>query len=465
MKPAHCKDPDVIVVGAGAAGVSAAVATADAGLAVTIVEARDRIGGRIFTLQDPTHHTPIELGAEFIHGKSPEVWSLLEAWKVQISEVDGDNWCLEEGKLSPCDFFSEVDGILQKMDDRERDRSFLEFLKDCQAKVAMNPRQRRAAELATRYVTGFNAADPVLVGVHWLVKGMRAEEQIEGGRAFRAQHGYADLLGILEQQLQSRGIPVHKNTVVESISWRPGRVDMTAKSPNGIVHRSAPHVLITVPLGVLQAPPEEYGAIQFTPELPEEKRKSIRNVMMGKVVRITLRFRERFWSDLPRSRDKKSKTLDGMSFLFSDDDWFPTWWTKSPEELPFLIGWAPFRCAERLSGRNESFVLEQSINTLHRLLGVSAQELAALLEHAYFHDWQNDPFSRGAYSYGKAGESDAQQALAMPVNNTLFFAGEATDISGDNGTVHAAIASGRRAAREIVHATRRRIDVGAGKAS
>lgn len=465
MKPAHCKDPDVIVVGAGAAGVSAAVAMADAGLAVTIVEARDRIGGRIFTLQDPKHHTPIELGAEFIHGKSPEVWSLLAAWKVQISEVDGDNWCMEEGKLSPCDFFSEVGGILQKMDDRERDRSFLEFLKDYQAKVAMNPRQRRAAELATRYVTGFNAADPVLVGVHWLVKGMRAEEQIEGDRAFRAQHGYADLLGIFEQQLQSRGIPVHKNTVVESISWRPGRVDMTARSPNGIVHLSAPHVLITVPLGVLQAPPEENGAIQFTPELPEEKRQSIRNVMMGKVVRITLRFRERFWSDLPRSRDKKSKTLDGMSFLFSDDDWFPTWWTKSPEELPFLIGWAPFRCAERLSGRSESFVVEQSINTLHRLLGVSAQELAALLEHAYFHDWQNDPFSRGAYSYGKAGESDAQQALAMPVDNTLFFAGEATDISGDNGTVHAAIASGRRAAREIVPATKLRIDVGAGKAS
>src|ERR1035438_4005665 len=120
MKPAHSKDPDVIVVGAGAAGVSAAVAMADAGLAVTIVEARDRIGGRIFTLQDPKHHTPIELGAEFIHGRPPEIWSLLEAWKVQISEVDGDNWCMEEGKLSPCDFFSEVDEILQKMFDRQR---------------------------------------------------------------------------------------------------------------------------------------------------------------------------------------------------------------------------------------------------------------------------------------------------------------------------------------------------------
>ncbi|MGB9286106.1 MAG: NAD(P)/FAD-dependent oxidoreductase, partial [Candidatus Sulfotelmatobacter sp.] len=455
----HSKNPDVLVIGAGAAGLSGAVALADAGLAVTIVEARDRIGGRIFTLEDPKLQTPIELGAEFIHGKPPEIWNLLEAWKVRITEVGGENWCVEEGKLSPCNFFSEADEILQKMDDREPDRSFLEFLKYYQSKVRVNPTLQSAAELAMRYVTGFNAADPALVGVHWLVKGMRAEERVEGDRAFRAQHGYSDLLGIFEQQLQSRAIPIHENTVVENITWRAHHADITARSRNGTIHFSSPRVLITVPLGVLQAPAEENGAIQFTPALPEEKQDSIRNMMMGKVVRVTLRFREQFWKDLPIVREKNSKTLGKMSFLFSDDDWFPTWWTKSPEKSPLLIGWAPFRCAERLSGRSESFVVEQAINTLRRLLGVSTQQLSTLLEHAYFHDWQNDPFSRGAYSYGKAGENDAQEVLAMPVNNTLFFAGEATDISGLNGTVHAAIASGRRAAKEIVHAAQQRIDL------
>ena len=83
---------------------------------------------------------------------------------------------------------------------------------------------------------------------------------------------------------------------------------------------------------------------------------------------------------------------------------------------------------------------------------MSVHELEALLEHAYSHNWQNDPFSRGAYSYGKAGARDAQSALARPVANTLFFAGEATDIGGHNGTVHGAIASGRRAATEITQA-------------
>ncbi|MFZ0295194.1 MAG: FAD-dependent oxidoreductase [Candidatus Sulfotelmatobacter sp.] len=130
-----------------------------------------------------------------------------------------------------------------------------------------------------------------------------------------------------------------------------------------------------------------------------------------------------------------------------------------------LPGWAPFHCASRLSGQSESFVIEHSIATLHRLLGVSVQELEELLEHAYFHDWQTDPFSRGAYSCGKVGEVEVPKALAMPVDNTLFFAGEATDANGLNGTVHAAIASGRRAAVEIANSAKVKVDWKSVKAS
>ena len=81
---------------------------------------------------------------------------------------------------------------------------------------------------------------------------------------------------------------------------------------------------------------------------------------------------------------------------------------------------------------------------------VRTDDLARLLEAEYIHDWQSDPFSRGAYSYGKVGADGAQEALASPVENTLFFAGEATDTGGHNGTVHGAVASGVRAAREIL---------------
>ena len=112
------KMPDVIVVGAGAAGLAAAVELARAGLSVTILEARDRIGGRMFTLRDPVYQAPIEMGAEFIHGLPPEIWTPLQADGVSITEVTGEPWCFRKGRLSGCDFFSQVDGILKKMDDR-----------------------------------------------------------------------------------------------------------------------------------------------------------------------------------------------------------------------------------------------------------------------------------------------------------------------------------------------------------
>jgi monoamine oxidase len=418
---------------------------------VSVLEARNRIGGRIFTRSDPVCHAPIELGAEFIHGRPPEIWKLLKKWRVRVKEVDGDTWCVQNGRLDKCDFFSEVDEILKEMDDRKPDESFVDFLKHCCRKSKTNSRIQEAKERALGYVTGFNAADPSQVSVHWLVKGMRAEEQIEGERAFRAQHGYADLIEIFHKQLVDAGVSVQLGIKVESIHWRPGRVEVRA---NGSTSFSASRVLITLPLGVLQASPEENGAVRFAPQLPGVKKSALSKLAMGKVIRVTLRFRERFWAQLPKDRRKESKTLGNMSFLLSQDDWFPTWWTTMPEKLPIITGWAPFRCAERLSGQSESFVVEQSLQALNRLLGVSTQELKSLLEHAYFHDWQNDPFSRGAYSYAKVGADGAQEALGSPVENTLFFAGEATDVSGHNGTVHGAIASGKRAAKEIQHSLR-----------
>jgi monoamine oxidase len=443
-------DLDVIVIGAGAAGISAAVNLAKTGLKVAMLEARERIGGRIFTVIDAAHQFPVELGAEFIHGRPAEIWKPLTARKIAITEVKGDNWCVEDGRLEACDFFSSVDEILGKLDDSNRDESFLEFLRRYSGTKEKTPQQLRAEKWATSYVSGFNAADPAVVGVHWLVQEMRADEKIDGERAFRAQHGYADLIDIFQQQLRENEIPVRKSTVVQSIKWERGRVEVSANSPRGVLNLSASRILITVPLGVLQARADETGAIRFLPELPPEKQNAIRNTMMGKVIRITLRFRERFWAALPGSAGAKRKTMNDMSFLFSQDEWFPTWWTTMPDRSPFITGWAPFHCAERLSGRGESFVVEHALATLHRLLGIREQELERSLEHGYMHDWQSDPFTRGAYSYGKAGEEKAPETLAKPLDGTLFFAGEATDVSGHNGTVHGAIASGCRAAAEIV---------------
>jgi len=172
-------DLSIIVIGAGMAGLAAAAELDRAGLSVCILEARSRIGGRVFTLRDSQYEAPIELGAEFIHGLPREIWEPLQRSQVKITEVEGCSWCVSKQGLSPCNFFSEVDSILDKMDDSLSDESFLEFLERDLSNSNSN-REKEAKRRALGYVSGFNAADPALVGVHWLVQGMRAEGSTSG---------------------------------------------------------------------------------------------------------------------------------------------------------------------------------------------------------------------------------------------------------------------------------------------
>jgi monoamine oxidase len=448
MKQLKTAQPkSVIVVGAGVAGLAAAIRLADAGLSVVILEARDRTGGRVYTVRPPGLNAPIEYGAEFIHGKPREIWDPLEQGKVKISEVDGIPWCVSPKGLAPCDFFSEADRILESMDDSSPDESFLSFLERRFPNASKDPRFEAARQHATEYVSGFNAADPALVGVHWLVQESRAEEKIEGDRAFRAEHGYEDLLRIFSQKITRPEVTLRLNTIAKAIEWNEEAVEVVAGDEHGVSSFQASAVLITVPLGVLKAADGDHGAIRFTPPLPAEKVQAMDKLEMGKVIRVVLQFRERFWDKI---RPAGKRTLADMSFLFSDDELIPTWWTTNPEKHALITGWAPFVAAEQLSGQDISFVKEKAVETLARLLSIDSGALRGLLMDAYSHDWQSDPFSRGAYSYGKVGCDGAQQTLGSPIDNKLFFAGEATDVTGNNGTVHGAIASGERAARQIL---------------
>lgn len=447
-------NPDVIVIGGGASGLAAASMLAAGGLSVCILEARDRIGGRMRTLIapatiEPATRAPIALGAEFIHGLPPEIWQPLQSRNVAIKEVEGDRWCHEKGKLISCDFFSEVDSILKKMNETSPDESFVEFVERSFPAAKITSKTREAKKRALEYVSGFNAADPNRVGVHWLVQGMKAEERIEGDRAFRSARGYEDLLDYFRDDIKKRNVTLRTGTVVQAVKWSRHQAEIKAIESSQTRKVFANRVLITLPLGVLQAGSNDVGAAIFDPPLPEQKLKAMQKLIMGAVIRVTLRFKRRFWDDIS-VLGEPAKTLAEMSFLFSDDEWFPTWWTNMPERQPIITGWAPFKSGENLSGKSYSFVIDRALQTLGRLLRVEPSSLSGLLEDGYFHDWQSDPFSRVAYSYGAVGADGAQQDLGSPMENTLFFAGEATDTSGHNGTVHGAIASGQRAATEIL---------------
>jgi len=430
------------------AGLAAACELGDAEVPVCVIEARERIGGRVFTERIPGCDVPIELGAEFIHGRPREILEPLERAGVELTEASGDSWCVSKGQLSPCNFWSQVEEVLEKMDDSHPDESFVAFLDRC-CGHPKNEAQRNAREHALRYVSGFNAADPALVGVHWLVQETRAEERIGGDRSYRARNGYADLLDVFQKQMEVSGVTLRTQTVLEKVKWRQGSAEVSVHDRSGSSRMEAPRVLITLPLPLLKAHRGEPCAVEFTPSLPKRKIDALDMMEMGKVIRIVLRFRERFWEKI-QPRGVEGSDLAEMSFLFSEEEYVPTWWTTMPRVSPVITAWAPFQAAERLSGQSREFVIERSLKSLSTALKVSAKELERLLEGAYFHDWQSDPFSRGAYSYGKVGAVEAEKVIAEPVGDTLFFAGEATDTTGNNGTVNGAIASGQRAAKQIL---------------
>ena len=431
---------EVVVIGAGVSGMAAAHVLGAAGLHVIVLEARDRVGGRIWTLQRPEAEFPIELGAEFIHGCPSEIWEILRGAGLDTYEVEGDRWRVEEGKLRLAGrVFWAMDEIFKRMDANAPDQSFEDFLqhacRDC-------PDEARV--WARAFVSGFHAADPARISVHSLIKGM-ADDEIEGDRAFRIVPGYEMLVRHIQSQLDPQLVRICLNTPVEEVRWRKGHVEVA--SAGGELF-SVNVAVVTLPLGVLKASPSTPGGVKFQPEI-SAKMPALDKLETGAVIRITLRFHERFWENI---RGEEGKSLAKMSFLFSQDEWFPTWWTTSPRKSPLLTGWAAGARAQRLAGQGNDFIVDQALAALTRLLKVGRTELQSLLASAHTHDWETDPWSRGAYSYVAVGGDGAEAALAAPLEDTLFFAGEAADFSGHNGTVHGALASGRHAAQAVLSA-------------
>jgi monoamine oxidase len=317
------------------------------------------------------------------------------------------------------------------------DRTFQEFLDGAAALESEDLKSQ-----ATAFVEGFNAAHASRVSVQWLVDSRKADEAIEADRAYRLVDGYGALVARLAERVENGACDLRLSTPVRAIRWRRGRVTIVTRAGEVFRARSA---VITLPLGVLQAPAGASGEVTFDPDITA-KRAALARIAVGTVVRVVLAFREPFWESLERS----GRPLSRLSFLHSDDDWFRTWWTRMPARSAILTGWSAAGRAERLCGENASSIVEKALSSLSDALGVERSMLSSLFDQAYFHDWQADPFSRGAYSYVLAGGAEAPRDLGAPLEETLFLAGEATDTSGHNGTVHGAIASGKRAARDVV---------------
>jgi monoamine oxidase len=432
---------EVVVIGAGVAGLACAQALCEAGLRVTILEARSRVGGRIWTVHPSLTNAPVELGAEFIHGLPREVWQIVERAGLQTHELTGNRWRLEQARLVPMSgSWDLIDAIFSRIDESASDESFQDFLERACGDLPQHTRIE-----ATAYVEGFHACNVSRISAHALARWYRSDREIQGHRGFRFPNGYEGLVRALVAATKQDLLTVRLNTVVTEIAWNPGTVEVTAQSPDQQPHASirADAVVITLPLGVLQAPLGTGGAVRFRPELTE-KADALKQLEMGTAIRLVLCFRHCFWTD---PKLVQSPMLD-MSFLSSPEELFPTWWSSVGSAM--LTGWSGGVRAEQLSGRGNASITECGLEVLHHIFGVPLETLQGLVQESFVHDWHSDPYSRGAYSYVLADSEEPARRLAAPVGNTLFFAGEATDFSGHNGTVHGAIASGQRAATELL---------------
>ena len=425
------KTIDLLIIGAGVAGLAAWRELRSAGLNPVILEARDRIGGRI--LSDHSTPAPVDLGAEFVHGKPKAICSILEKARLKVIESSNTRLVSSKGDLRRCPTYWEILEKVNKQIDPSREIPYDQFL----AAADASPFEKLVAK---SYVEGFNAARAELISVSAVALADRASAEIDGQRQFRLSTGYGSLVGWLAAELPSESL--HLQTAVREIHWRPDRVEAVADTPDGEVTFSAARLIVTAPLGVLQASPGTPGAIQFVPTL-HQKEPALQRLEMGHVVKLMISFRERFWEI--HGRFALAISLDGE---------MPVWWTQEPTTSNVLTGWAGGPTAERLINLSPEELLDHAIQSLAWIFAKPARWLRERMDRTYYHDWSHDPFSRGAYSYPKVGGLKAAEALTEPVNDTIFFAGEATDFRGANGTVHAALDSGIATAQKIIGALR-----------
>ncbi len=411
----------VIIIGGGIAGLSAANELLRNGCIVTVLEAKKRFGGRMHTIRD--QKLPIELGAEFIHGKNKQLLNAIRAAGLSTHEVPDANQLFENGKLKPIQIWDKVSEVMGRISSRGRDKSFKEFLD----RQKCDERTRR---LMTGFVEGFDAARTERISAHALLAAERAASEMSGDAQGRVNEGYSALVGFYEKEIRSRGGTLVKEALARRVRWKSGAVDIAVHRAGGGEMFPAEAALITLPLGVWKA-----REVLFEPALPR-KQKAADAMQFGNVVKITLVFRKPWW---PKA---------DFGFVQAPEEPIPVWW--SDPRGPILTGWAGGPKADILPAQSPARLETIALTTLQKIFGVTSLRKKLVASHSY--NWADDPQVRGAYSYIPVDGMDLPKTLAAPVKKTLFFAGEATALDAQMGTVFGALESGLRAAKEILAA-------------
>lgn len=419
----------VIIIGAGIAGLGAARALRQKGWQATVLEARDRIGGRIWTSR-LWKNMSLDLGASWIHGtqRNP-ISQLAHEFGADTLPTDSDRASLygPDGRLVATedqavvyDRFEKIVGDLKmKRGGLERDRSVKHALDEAVKSAGLTGAELDAFNFAVNSeIEHVYAADVEdLSFPHW-----------DTGKEFRGgdvliRLGFDQITNGLAKDLD-----IKLRHVVTKIEHGPDGVTVTTDQ----AAFKADRVLVTVPLGVLRS-----GGITFLPALPEQKTDALQRLRMGTLNKCYLRFREMFWEEddhwighIPKKRGEWTEFLNLYPLI-----------RKS-----VLLGFNAGSFGKQLESMTDEEIVQSVMTVLRKMYGGSIPEP----EVALITRWASDPFSLGSYSHIPVGSSPKDMAeLAKPVGGRLFFAGEHT--SEYYATVHGAYLSGLRAAAEISH--------------
>jgi monoamine oxidase len=430
----------VIVIGGGVAGLAAAGALARRGFAVTLLEARDRLGGRILTTRPVGWGRPIELGAEFIHEGNAALWRIVRGERLATRAMPGRHWLWQANRLQRMDDLAErIERVTSRIDEkRVGPKSFAAFLREVKAEISPED-----VTVAGSFIEGFEAAPMPLMSAR-AVAGATLDDE----KQFLLPGGYDAVVAALAKKAKRAGVEFRFGHPVMAVAWRRGRVEVQAR---GKIFAGVA-AIVALPLGVLQAKPPARGAVRFEPPL-RAKAKIVARMGSGHVIRLAVRFDARKWRRL-LPPEIRGKGVGQFGFIHSRLGGVPVWWSLYRDSI--VTGWAGGPAALALAGRSKRAIFERALSSLAQLLGVKQTALRSAVLSWDTHSWSRDPFSRGAYSFVSAGHDDAAERLREPVQRTLFFAGEATADGEEIGTVHGALGSGLRAAAELEQSITRR---------
>jgi monoamine oxidase len=412
------------IIGAGIAGLVSGLELQRAGHDVSVFEARSCAGGRIRSLQ--WMGMIVETGPEFIHGRLKETLALLKKYNIRYEAIDGKMYDARNGALHETREMAKGWNLLiKKMKSLKKDLAFSEFLNE----YFPGPQYKELRTSAIRYAEGFDLADPETASTRALVN----EWEQEDLEQYRIPSGYGTLVSALEKDFLQQGGKIFFDQPIENVDWSGDMIQLYTKGAAVPVEK----LIVTLPLPLLNETAPVSECLSFFPEL-EEKKYACAKIGFGTVVKIVMIWNQAFWN---------AQAPDAQ-FIFSDH-FIPTWWTQHPRNLPMLTGWLGGPAAERFAEEPESFFRERAIKSLSSIFSLSEEEIKNGLKGCKIFNWKKEPWSRGAYSYALVGSGDAQAICRLPVQNRIYFAGEAYYEGAYPGTVEAAIVNALATAKQI----------------